>query len=58
MTRSTKTFRLLVRSAALMGMLCAPMTLAVNAGTSSIIEAPVQAQKGLGLVLLISLQRG
>jgi len=54
-TRSTKT---LFRAAALMAMLCAPMTLAVNAGTGSIIEAPAQPQKGLGLVLLVSLQRG
>jgi hypothetical protein len=54
-TRSTKT---LFRAAALMAMLCAPMTLAVNAGTGSIIEAPSQPQKGLGLVLLVSLQRG
>ena len=30
---------------------------AVNAGTKTTIEAPTQGKKGLGLVLLVSLQR-
>jgi hypothetical protein len=59
MTRLTKTLRMLLRAGALASLLVAPMLLvsAVNAGTSSTIEAPTQAKKGLGLVLLVSLQR-
>ena len=40
-------------------MLCAPMSLAVNAGTGATgaIEAPAQPNKGVGLFLLVSLQR-
>ena len=60
MIRLTKTFRMLLRAGALGALLVAPMMLvsAVNAGTSSTIEAPTQGKKGLGLVLLVSLQRG
>ena len=59
MTRPTKTLRMLLRAGALAALLVAPMMLvsAVNAGTSSTIEAPTQGKKGLGLVLLVSLQR-
>jgi hypothetical protein len=39
--------------------LCVPMSLAVNAGTgaSGTIEAPAQPNKGVGLFLLVTLQR-
>lgn len=49
----------LFRVAAILTLLVAPMALmsAVNAGTQATIEAPTQAKKGLGLVLLVSLQR-
>ena len=59
MTRLTKTLRMLLSAGALAALLVAPMMLvsAVNAGTSSTIEAPAQGKKGLGLVLLVSLQR-
>ena len=59
MTRPTNTLRMLLRAGALAALLVAPMMLgsAVNAGTSSTIEAPTQGKKGLGLVLLVSLQR-
>ena len=59
MTRLAKTFRMLLRAGALTALLVAPMMLvsAVNAGTRTTIDAPTQAKKGLGLVLLVSLQR-
>jgi hypothetical protein len=60
MTRLAKTFRLLLSASALTALLVAPMMVAsaVNAGTTrTTIDAPVQAKKGLGLVLLVSLQR-
>ena len=60
MNRLTKTLRMLLRAGALAALLAAPMMLvsAVNAGTTrTTIDAPVQAKKGLGLVLLVSLQR-
>lgn len=51
--------RSLFNVAILLALLTTPMTLmsTVNAGTSATIEAPTQAKKGLGLVLLVSLQR-
>ena len=60
MTRLTKTFSLILRAGALAVLLVAPMMLvsAVNAGTQTTIDAPTQGKKGLGLVLLVSLQRG
>jgi hypothetical protein len=59
MIRLAKTLRMLLRAGAFAVLLAAPMMLmsAVNAGTKSTIEAPTQGKKGLGLVLLISLQR-
>jgi hypothetical protein len=47
------------RAGVLLALLAAPLALvpAVNAGNQVTIEAPAQAKKGLGLVLLISLQR-
>jgi hypothetical protein len=59
MIRLTKTLRMLLRAGALVALLAAPMMLvsAVNAGTKTTIEAPTQSKKGLGLVLLVSLQR-
>lgn len=47
------------RVAALIALLMAPMALmpSVNAGDSVTIEAPTQAKTGLGLVLLVGLQR-
>ena len=59
MTRLAKTFRMLLSASALTALLVAPMMVAstVNAGTKTTIDAPVQAKKGLGLVLLVSLQR-
>ncbi len=51
--------RSLFNVAILLALLTTPMTLmsTVNAGTHATIEAPTQAKKGLGLVLLVSLQR-
>jgi hypothetical protein len=60
MTRLAKTFRMMLSAGALTALLVAPMMVAsaVNAGTTrTTIDAPVQAKKGLGLVLLVSLQR-
>jgi len=59
MTRSAKTFRMLFSAGILAALLVTPMMLvsAVNAGTKTTIEAPTSAKKGLGLVLLVSLQR-
>ena len=60
MTRSTKTSACCFAQRALMAMLCAPMTLvsAVNAGTELDHRGADPGKKGLGLVLLVSLQRG
>ena len=60
MTRPTNIFRMLLRAGALAVLLVAPVMLVstVNAGTQATIEAPTQGKKGLGLVLLVSLQRG
>jgi hypothetical protein len=59
MIRLTKILRMLLRAGVLAALLAAPMTVvsAVNAGTKTTIEAPTQGKKGLGLVLLVSLQR-
>ena len=59
MIRLTKTLRMLLRAGALAALLAAPMMLvsAVNAGTGATIDAPTQGKKGLGLVLLVALQR-
>lgn len=52
-------FRSLFNIVVLLALLMTPMTLmsTVSAGTSATIEAPTQAKKGLGFVLLVSLQR-
>jgi hypothetical protein len=52
-------FRSLLRATILLALLAAPMALmpSVNAGANVTIEAPAPAKKGLGLVLLVSLQR-
>jgi len=59
MTRFAKTLRMLFSASALTALLVTPMIVAsvVNAGPRTTIEAPVQAKQGLGLVLLVSLQR-
>lgn len=59
MTHLLATLRSLVNAGVLASLLIAPMALAsvVNAGTGAAIEQPSQAKKGLGLVLLVSLQR-
>ena len=60
MNRSILSLRSLIRAVLLVGLLCAPVALVstVNAGTQTTIDAPVQAKQGMGLVLLVSLQRG
>ena len=59
MTRLTKTSPLAASRRRARRVAGAPMMLvsAVNAGTKTTIEAPTQGKKGLGLVLLVSLQR-
>jgi hypothetical protein len=59
MSRSTATLRSLVRAGVLFALLLAPIALVphVNAGNRVTIEAPTPAKKGMGLVLLVSLQR-
>jgi len=59
MTRPLTLLRKTVRAGILFALLAAPIALvpAVNAGNHLTIEAPSQAKKGLGLVVLISLQR-
>jgi hypothetical protein len=60
MNRPLLSLRSLFRAGLLVALLLSPMALmsTVNAGTGATIDAPVQAKKGLGLVLLVSLQRG
>jgi hypothetical protein len=52
-------FRCLFRAGILLALLAAPLALmpAVNTGDRVTIEAPAPVKKGLGLVLLVSLQR-
>lgn len=59
MNRPLHILRSLVRAALLLGLLAAPIALvpAVSAGNQVTIEQPTQAKKGMGLVLLVSLQR-
>jgi hypothetical protein len=59
MTRLPSILRTLARAGILIALLAAPTALvpAVNAASHVTIEQPVQAKKGLGLVLLVSLQR-
>ena len=59
MTRPLNILRSLVRAGILLGLLAAPVALvpAVSAGNQVTIEQPTQSKKGLGLVLLVSLQR-
>ena len=47
------------RASILLALLAAPLALmpTANAGDGVIIEAPTQAKTGMGLVLLVSLQR-
>ena len=60
MNRSTAIFRSLARAGVLFALLAAPLAVvpAVSAGDRVTIEAPTQAKTGMGLVLLVSLQRG
>jgi hypothetical protein len=59
MTRSIATLRSLFRAGVLFALLLAPIALVphVSAGDRVTIEAPAPAKKGMGLVLLVSLQR-
>lgn len=59
MIYSVRIFRPLACIAVLLALLAAPLILvpAVHAGSKVTIEAPTQAKKGMGLVLLVSLQR-
>lgn len=59
MNRSIFTLRSLARIAILSAALVAPMAAmsAAKVAEHPTIEAPAQAKKGLGLVLLVSLQR-
>jgi hypothetical protein len=52
--------RMTARAGLLFALLAAPIVLVptVKTGNQVTIEQPVQAKKGLGLVLLIALQRG
>ena len=52
--------RMAARAGFVFALLAAPIALVptVKAGDRVTIEQPVQAKKGLGLVLLIALQRG
>jgi hypothetical protein len=60
MNRPFTIVRSLARAGVLLALLAAPLAVvpAVNAGDKVTIEAPTQAKTGMGLVLLISLQRG
>jgi hypothetical protein len=64
MTRSLnpimKVLRHLPRAVAIMLVLWSPLLAmqTVRADTGATIEAPAQKKKGMGLVLLVSLQRG
>ena len=51
--------RSLIRAGIFLTLIAVPMALvpAVNAANDVTIEAPTQGKKGLGLVLLVSLQR-
>jgi hypothetical protein len=59
MSRSIITLRSLVRAGFLFALLVAPIAVVshVNAGDRVTIEAPNPAKSGMGLVLLVSLQR-
>ena len=59
MSRSIATLRSLVPAGVLFALLLAPIALVthVNAGDRVVIEAPTPAKNGMGLVLLVSLQR-
>jgi hypothetical protein len=59
MNHSLATLRSLVRAGVLFALLLAPIALVphVKAGDRVTIEAPTPSKKGMGLVLLVSLQR-
>jgi hypothetical protein len=59
MTRTLNILRMLARAGVLLSLLATPFALvsAVNAGNKVTIEQPTPTNKGLGLVLLVSLQR-
>ena len=60
MNRTLTTLHPFARAGILLALLAAPLAMmpTVNAGDSVIIEAPTPAKAGMGLVLLVSLQRG
>lgn len=60
MSHVTKILRLLPRAVFLATLVAAPVLMVpkVNAGDRVTIEAPAQKKMGVGLVLLVSLQRG
>ncbi len=60
LTSVLKILRHLPRAAAILLVLWSPLLAMQNvrADTGSTIEAPAQKKKGMGLVLLVSLQRG
>ena len=59
MNRTLTIFRSFAHAGILLALLAAPMALmpTVHAGAKVTIEAPTQAKTGMGLVLLVSLQR-
>jgi hypothetical protein len=59
MSRSISIIHSLVPAGVLLALVLAPIALVthVNAGDRVVIEAPTPAKKGMGLVLLVSLQR-
>jgi len=59
MSTPIATLRSLVHVGVLFALLLAPVALVshVNAGDRVTIEAPTPAKRGMGLVLLVSLQR-
>jgi hypothetical protein len=59
MSRSIAILRSLVHAGVLFALLLAPMALVthVNAGNRVVIEAPAPVKNGMGLILLVSLQR-
>ena len=59
MNHTLTILRNFARASILLALLAAPLALmpTANAGDKVIIEAPTQAKTGMGLVLLVSLQR-
>lgn len=60
MTRPFAIFGRIARAGTLIALLVSPLVLvsAVKAGNQVTIEQPTEGKKGLGLVLLVALQRG